>query len=84
MLEAVKSVVEDGTHLREVARMFDVPVETSRRRFVGSVPVNCRPGPKLILKEEEEEALKDFCVKMSEMGYGLSRYDMMRMAYQLA
>ena len=25
-MEAVKSVVEDGTHLREVARMFDIPV----------------------------------------------------------
>ena len=84
MLEAVKSVVEDGTHLREVARIFDVPVETLRRRVVGSVPVNCRPGPKLVLKEEEEEALKDFCVNMSEMGYGLRQDDMMRMAYQLS
>ena len=43
MLEAVKSVVEDGTHLREAARMFDVPVETSRKRVIGSVPVNCCP-----------------------------------------
>ena len=77
--------VEDGTKgLREAARTYNVPVETLRRRAVGLVSLECRSGPSTVLTREEEEALMNYCIKMSEMGFGLSREDVMRTAFTIA
>ena len=86
-IEAMKSAikaVEEGNGLREAARMFNVPVETLRRRVTGVVPIQCRPGPKPILAVDEEDAIASYCMKMAEMGFGLTREDLLRVGYLVA
>jgi len=74
MVAAVRSV-EDGKGLRETARLYNVPVETLRRRVTGSVSLECRPGPPTVLTGEEESRLARYIVDMADMGFGLGRED---------
>ena len=53
MKEAVLSVSEGGKGLREASRMYNVPVETLRRRVTGAVEIECKPGPPTVLTKEE-------------------------------
>ena len=83
MLGAIKSV-EIGTSLRAASRMYNVPVESLRRRVIGNVDVTCRPGPPSVLSKEEEDAIATYVIEMVEMGFGLSREDVMRLAFVIA
>ena len=83
MKSAVKAV-EKGNGLREAARMLNVPVETLRRRVAGEVPIQCRPGPKPILTADEETAISKYCVRMAEMGFDLTRDDLLRVGFLVA
>ena len=74
MINAVKSV-QEGKGLREASRLYNVPVETLRRRVLGEVDVVCRPGPPTVLTSIEEERLAVYIADMAEMGFGLSRED---------
>ena len=56
MVNAVKSV-QEGKGLREASRLYNVPVETLRRRVTGAVDVVCRPGPPTVVTESEEQRL---------------------------
>ena len=75
MIAAVKSV-EDGKGLREASRLYNIPVETIRRRII-----DCWPGPATVLTEEE---LYRYLIQMSYLGFGLSVEDVMCMAYNIA
>ena len=44
MVEAVRSIEEDGKGLREAARNFNVPIETLRRRVAGITSLDAKPG----------------------------------------
>lgn len=83
MHEAVDSVAE-GKGLREAARMYNVPVETLRRRVNGTVGVDCKPGPATILTVEEEDEVCAYLIKMADMGFGLTREMVMHIAYTIA
>ena len=54
MKEAV-AYVQSGKPLREAARLYNVPVETLRRRTNGTVDLECKPGPCTVLTKEEEK-----------------------------
>ena len=82
MVGAVKAVKE-GLGLREAAKSYNVPVETLRRRVIGAVPLQCLPGPKTIMTETEENMLRDYVIKMADMGCGLSKDDILRTAFQI-
>ena len=69
--------------LREAARQYNVPVETLRRRVTGAVSTDCRPGPTTVLTSEEETRLAQFLIEMSDMGFGLTREDVMRTAFSI-
>ena len=64
--------------------MFNVPVESLRRRVNGDIPIECRPGPKPILTVDEEAAIARYCMKMAEMGFGLGRDDVLRVGFRVA
>ena len=83
MKAAVQYVLEDGGGLRETSRLYNVPVETLRRRVNGSVSIDCRPGPSTVLTEEEEEHLANYLVQMSDMGFGLSPDAVKNIAYRI-
>jgi hypothetical protein len=84
MEAAVAYVKEEEGSLREAARLYDVPIETLRRRVIGAVKVDCRPGPNTILTTAEESQLVKYIIDMSDMGYGLSREDVMVMGFKIA
>ena len=80
-VEAVGDVGDDEETIlsvRGAAKRFNVPVETLRRRVTGSVEMNCRPGPRPVFSKREEEKLSNYCIQMADMGFGLSKEDIMR------
>ena len=83
MTSAVKFCAEGGG-LREAAAKFNVPVSTLHRRVHGLVEVVCRPGPPPVLSAMVEKRLVSYLVHMSDMGFGLSRQDVMVLAFQIA
>jgi len=46
--------------------------------------VDCKPGPCSVFSKGEEERLSSYCVQMADMGFRLSKEDIMRTAYILA
>ena len=70
--------------IREVSRLYNVPYETLRRRVNHVVPLECRSGPPTVLTQDEEHQLAMYCAKMADMGFGLSRDDVMHTAYKIA
>uniref|UniRef100_A0A1X7TMN9 HTH psq-type domain-containing protein n=1 Tax=Amphimedon queenslandica TaxID=400682 RepID=A0A1X7TMN9_AMPQE len=84
MHAAVISVTEEGKGLRESARLYNVPVETLRRRTNGTVHVDCKPGPATVLSKEEEDKLCEYLIMMADMGYGLTRETVMHLAFVIA
>jgi len=48
------------------------------------VDVNCRPGPRSVFSKDEEERLTQYCIQMADMGFGLTKEDIMRSAFLLA
>ena len=83
MLEAVKSIEDEGKGLREAARIYNVPVETLRRRVIGITSLDTKPGRDTGLTSEEETRLAQYIVDMCDMGFGLTRQDVMRVAYSI-
>ena len=83
-MKAAVKAVEDGMSLRKAARFYNVPVETTRRRVLGTVAIECRPGPATVFSEEEEKEIVDYAIKMADMGFGLTREDLRHTAYRLA
>ena len=82
-MDAALKAIQDGNGVRETARMYNLPVEMLRHHVIGAVPANCKPGPKPVLNPDEEQALYDYCLKMADMGFSLSRDDVMRMAFSI-
>ena len=82
MAAALQSV-RDGKGLRETSRLYNVPVETLRRRVTGQVEPGCKPGPATILTDEEEDRLCHYLTEMCDIGYGLTREDVQRLAFSI-
>ena len=81
MATTVEQVQKQELSLREASSMYNVSLETLRRRVVGTVAVGCRSGSKTVLTEEEETRLVTYLIEMSDMGYGLTREGVMGLAY---
>ena len=60
MSGAIKNV-EIGTSLRAASRMYNVPVESLRRRVIGNVDVTCRPGPPSVLIKQRRRCYSYLC-----------------------
>ena len=76
--------LKGGMSVHEAARLYNLPYETLRRRVVEKVDLECRSGPLTVLTEDEEDELASYCVKMANMGFGLSRSDVMVVAFKIA
>ena len=82
MKEAV-AFVHDGSTLRQAAKLYNVPVETLRRRCDGTVTLDCKPGPSTVLTVEEEQCLAEYIIEMADRGFGLVSEDLMRTAFTI-
>ena len=69
--------VEDVMGVREASRLYNLPYETLRRRTTHIVSLECTPGPSTVLTHDEKEQLVSYLIEMSDMGFGLSRDDVM-------
>ena len=83
MKEAV-AFVQSGSSLRQAAKLYNVPVETLRRRFNGTVTLDCKPGPSTVLTADEEQCLAHYVIEMADRGFGLVSEDLMRTAFTIA
>ena len=75
--------VKGGMSVREACKLYNLPYETLRRRVTEKVDLECRSGPPTVLTAEEESELASYCVKMADMGFGLSRADVMVVAFKI-
>ena len=82
MKEAI-AFIKEGNGLRHAARLHNVPVETLRRRVIGAVSSDCKPGPTTILTKEEEECLAHYVIEMADRGFGLQSEDLLRTAFTI-
>ena len=73
-----------GVGVREASRLYNIPFETLRRRVNHVVLLECRPGPPTVLTEDEEHQLATYCIKMADMGFSLSRDDVMHTAFKIS
>ena len=78
-MEAALRNIHDGDGLRVKGIVYNIPVETLQRRATGTVTIVCRPA---WTKTAKEQALYDYCIAMADMGFGLSRDDVIRKAFQ--
>jgi len=46
--------------------------------------MECRSGPRTILTDEEEQKLIAHLITMADMGYGVKRHTVMKMAFMIA
>ena len=83
-MEAAIKDVENGMGIREASRLYNIPFETVRRRANHVVSMDCRPGPPTVLTSDEECQLATYLIKMVDMGFGLSREDVMITAFRIA
>ena len=86
-IEAVGDISGDEKAIlsvRGTAKRFNVLVETLRRQVTGLVDVNCRPGPRPVFSKREEERLSNYCIQMADMGFRLSKEDVICSAFLLA
>ena len=84
MMAALSEVEQGELTIRQAANKYNIPFETLRRRTKNDVDVDCRSGPPTVLTKDEEEQLAVYCVNMADMGFGLTRCDVMEKAFQIA
>ena len=63
-MEAAVETVQAARGLQETSRLYNVPVETLRRRAIGKVDIDCRPGTPTVLTKEEENEIASYLWSM--------------------
>ena len=81
-MAAAVSSIEDGMGIREASRLYNVSCETLRQRVNHVVVLECR-SPPTVLTEDEEHQVAMYCVKMADIGFVISRDDVMHTAYKI-
>ena len=76
--------IQSGSSLRQAAKLYNVPVKTLRRRFNGTVTLDCKPGLSTVLTADKEQCLADYMIEMADCGFGLVSEDLMRTAFTIA
>lgn len=56
-MAAAMQSVQEGKGLREAARLYNVPVESLRRRVLGTVSVDCQPGSPTLLRKRKTDSV---------------------------
>lgn len=75
MTAAVNAVNKEGSSLPAASRLYNMPIETLRRRVIGQVDIECRPCSQLVLSKEDR--LAEYYIEMADRGFGLGKEDVM-------
>ena len=81
--EAVQKVKRCELSLLKASQKYGIPYSTLRDRTSGKVGVNANPGAAPVLTNEEELKLKDYLIKVAELGVGKSRSQVQELAYMI-
>lgn len=77
------NAVKGGLGKRRAAKMYDIPYITLQDRLRGKVPINKKILDKsIVLTAEQEKELNDYVLEMSKLFYGLTRQQIMKLAFQ--
>lgn len=77
------NAVKGGLGKRRAAKMYDIPYITLQDRLRGKVPINKKILDKSIVSTaEQEKELNDYVLEMSKLFYGLTRQQIMKLAFQ--
>ena len=76
MEKALRSIREENLSIRRAGRNFGIPESTLRDKIHERVPDQCRSGPSTVLSSQEETDLCVWLQKMSEIGYGRCRREL--------
>jgi hypothetical protein len=71
--QALSAIRNDGMPIKEASRRFGIPRSTLQDKVHGRTQDDCMPGPDPVLTRAEEEALTQYIIQMSKIGYPLSR-----------
>ena len=83
MREAITAVLEKGISVRKAAELHGVPKSTLGDRITGRVLPGKKSGPEPYLNEKEEAELVTFLLRLSSIGYGRTRKDVLVLVEQV-
>ena len=73
MKQALDAVIHQGVSVSRAAADYGIPRTTLDDHFKGRVLPGSRSGPRPLLTDREESVLATFLIKSSQIGYPLSR-----------
>ena len=77
--EAVEKIKRCELSLRKASQEYGIPYSTLRDK----VGVNANPGAAPVLTNEEELKLKDYLIRVAELGVGKSRSQVQELGYMI-
>lgn len=82
--KALKTIRNEGEKIREVARNFNIPESTLRKRLLQSEPEPPRLGRKSTFHKDIETELKTYVITLAKLFYGLTPKELRRLAFRYA
>lgn len=82
--KALNTIRNEGKKIREVARNFNIPESTLRKRLLQSMPEPPRLGRKSTFDKDIETELKTYVLTLAKLFYGLTPKELRRLAFRYA
>ena len=83
MKQALDAVIHQGVSISQAAADYGIPRTTLDDHFKGRVLPGSRSGPHPLLTDREESVLATFLIKSSQIGYPLSRLQVLALVERM-
>ncbi|XP_046550978.1 MFS-type transporter clz9-like isoform X1 [Haliotis rubra] len=81
--EAFQDVLDKGIAVRKAARVHGIPESTLRGRLNNPKGLDVKVGAPPIFSPTQEGELASYCIKMANIGYGFSRWQVIDLAVNM-